>query len=61
MCNKIKYKDKLSAMFALSQCRRVGKRKSNRDECAYYFCKECNAYHLTCKRRWVCLNTLKMF
>ena len=51
MCNKRKYKDKLSAMFALSQCRRVGKHKSNRDECAYYFCKECNAYHLTSKRQ----------
>ena len=51
MCNKIKYKDKLSAMFALSQCRRVGNYKGKRDECAYYYCEECKAYHLTSKRR----------
>lgn len=51
MCKKIKYKDKLSAMFALSQCKRVGNYKSKRDECAIYFCNECNAYHLTSKRR----------
>lgn len=48
MCNKIKYKDKLSAMFALSQCKN-GK-KGNRRECRFYFCNECNAYHLTSKK-----------
>lgn len=47
MCKKIKYKDKLSAMFVLSQCRRVGNYKSKRNEYRFYWCKECKSYHLT--------------
>ena len=50
-CRKVKYKDKLSAMFALSQCRRVGNYKSNRDEKRIYFCPICKAYHLTSKNK----------
>lgn len=49
MCNKKRYKDKISAMFALSQCRRVGKTKSKRNECRIYFCNKCKCYHLTSK------------
>lgn len=49
MCNKRKYKDKLSVMFALSQCRRVGKYNPIRDEKRFYYCEECKCYHLTSK------------
>ena len=50
MCNKKKYKDKISVMFALSQCKRVGRSKGKRNECRFYFCDECKAYHLTSKK-----------
>ena len=49
MCKKKRYKDKLSALFALSQCKRVGNYKSHRNECRVYFCNECKGYHLTSK------------
>lgn len=47
-CKKRKYKDKISAMFALSQCRKqdaVG----NRQELRVYFCPVCKHWHLTSK------------
>lgn len=44
-CNKVKYKDKLSAMIALASCLSLHNKK--RMETRYYWCKECNAYHLT--------------
>ena len=50
-CGKISYKDKLSAMFALSQTKRVGNKKSNRNECRFYFCNICNAFHLTSEKK----------
>lgn len=53
MCKKRKYKDKISVMFALSQCIRVGKYKPIRDEKRFYYCDECQCYHLTSKERWV--------
>ena len=46
-CNKIKYKDKISAMFALSQCKR--KSKGKRQEKRIYYCNICKAWHLTSK------------
>lgn len=47
-CNKRKFKDKIAAMFALSQCRaRIN--KGNRQEKRIYFCEKCKAYHLTSK------------
>lgn len=49
-CHKKKYKDKLSAMFALSQCKKFGNFISKRNECRIYYCKECSAYHLTSKK-----------
>lgn len=47
-CNKIKYKDKIAVMLALASCKcnPNGKRQETR----YYFCKECNAWHLTKKK-----------
>lgn len=45
-CTKRKYKDKIAAMFALSQCRRqtaVG----NRQERRVYYCLICGKWHLT--------------
>ena len=45
-CTKRKYKDKLSAMFALSQTNKHTA-KSNRQECRFYFCNICSSYHLT--------------
>ena len=48
-CNKKKYKDKISAMFALSQTKFVGNYNPKRNEKRFYFCNECNAWHLTSK------------
>lgn len=48
-CNKKKYKDKISAMFALSQTQFVGNYSPKRNEKRFYFCNECNAWHLTSK------------
>lgn len=41
MCNKKRFK-KLEAMLALARCN-----LNNRLETRVYYCKECNAYHLT--------------
>lgn len=49
MCKKRKYKDKLSAMFALSQCKRVGNYNSIRNEKRFYYCDKCKCWHLTSK------------
>lgn len=51
MCNKRKYKGKLSVMFALSQCRRVSKYNPIREEKRFYYCEECKCYHLTSKEK----------
>lgn len=48
-CKKRKYKDKLSAMFALSQTKKNGNYNPLRNEKRMYFCSECNAWHLTSK------------
>ena len=48
MCTKQKYKDKISAMFALSQCRKYGKVHIKLEKRCYY-CSECKAWHLTSK------------
>lgn len=48
-CRKRKYKDKIGAMFALSQCRKqtaVG----DRQECRVYFCPICKTWHLTSQK-----------
>lgn len=42
MCKKKKYKTKLEAMLILARCN-----SNQRLETRFYFCKECNAYHLT--------------
>ena len=49
MCNKIKYKDKISAMLALASCKhsRKGKRREHR----IYYCEICKCYHLTSKNK----------
>lgn len=44
-CNKQKY-DKKSAISALNHCKKH-RNKQYRKECRYYFCDECNSYHLT--------------
>ena len=51
MCKKIKY-DKLGAMFALSQCKRVGNYNPLRNECRVYYCNECKSYHLTSEKEY---------
>ena len=48
MCNKLKYRDKISAMFALSQCRRYTK-VTEKLESRYYYCDICKSRHLTSK------------
>lgn len=48
-CTKRKYKDKISVMFALSQCNKHSA-KSNRQECRFYWCDKCKSYHLTKKK-----------
>lgn len=45
MCNKKKYPDKISAMFALASCKHSPKGK--RQETRIYWCEECKSYHLT--------------
>ena len=47
MCKKIKYKDKISAMFALASCKHA--KKGNRQEHRIYYCSICKCYHLTSK------------
>ena len=47
MCNKIKYKDKISAMLALASCKHS--RKGKRQEHRIYYCSVCKCYHLTSK------------
>ena len=47
ICRKKRYRDELSAKFALSQTRRVGNYKSNRNECRVYYCPKCKGWHLT--------------
>jgi hypothetical protein len=48
MCNKIKY-DRIGAMFALSQTKHRGNYNPRRNEQRIYYCKICNAWHLTSK------------
>ncbi len=47
MCRKVKYRSKLEAMLALASC--ISKNSKKRLETRYYWCCECNAYHLTKK------------
>ena len=49
-CNKRKFKDKISAMFALSQVRSQ-KAKGNRQEKRIYHCPICNKWHLTSQNK----------
>ena len=49
MCKKIKYKDKISAMFALASCKHA--KKGNRQEHRIYYCCICKCYHLTSKNK----------
>ena len=51
MCNKRKY-DRIGAMFALSQCKRVGNYNSSRNEYRIYYCEECKSYHLTSNKNY---------
>ena len=48
ICKKIKYRDKIAAMFALAQCRNSIKGK--RQERKIYFCPECKKFHLTSQK-----------
>lgn len=48
---KKKYKDKISAMFALSQCRKVGNYNAKRNEKRIYYCAICKSYHLTSQKK----------
>lgn len=51
MCKKRKYKDKLSAMFALSQTKRRGNYQPLRNEKRIYYCENCKAWHLTSQNK----------
>lgn len=46
MCNKICYSKK-EAQSALNQVKHSRFRDKHRRECRYYYCKVCNAWHLT--------------
>ena len=50
-CQKIRYKDKISAMFALSQCRRKIGKVTEKLEVRCYYCDNCHGWHLTSKKR----------
>ena len=55
-CTKRRF-NKLEAMIFVAQAEMQYKKRkgrSKRRECRYYYCKECNAYHMTSK-----FNTLK--
>lgn len=47
-CSKRRYKDKIAAMFALSQCRKQTA-YGNRQEKRVYYCPACKCFHLTSK------------
>lgn len=47
MCKKIKYRDKIAAMFALATCKHATKGK--RQEIRVYYCPKCHMWHLTKK------------
>lgn len=55
-CTKRRF-NKLEVMIFVAQAEMQYKKRkgrSKRRECRYYYCKECNAYHMTSK-----FNTLK--
>ncbi len=49
-CKKALYKDKIEAMFTLSQLRFKGRKGNpNRREKRVYYCAKCNGWHITSK------------
>lgn len=50
-CQKIRYRDKISAMFALSQCRRKIGKVTEKIEVRCYYCDNCHGWHLTSKKK----------
>lgn len=57
-CNKKKF-TKFEAMLYLANSDlryKQSKGKTRRKECRYYYCKQCNAYHLTSMSSIVYLN-----
>lgn len=50
-CQKIIYKDKISALFALSQCRKQGSKVNEKLELRCYYCDKCHGWHLTSKKK----------
>jgi hypothetical protein len=48
-CSKKKF-DKIGAMLVISNSQKQTQTNFNRKEKRYYYCKECNAYHLTSKK-----------
>lgn len=49
-CKKKRYKDRLDALFALSQCRKQSS-PSCRQESRIYHCPHCGGFHLTSQKR----------
>lgn len=49
-CNKVVYKDKIKAMFTLSQLNLAGRKGNpNRREKRIYYCDKCKGWHITSK------------
>ena len=48
-CSKKKF-DKIKAMLILANSNKQTQMNFNRKEVRYYYCEDCNAYHLTSKR-----------
>lgn len=46
-CQKIRYKDEIAAMFALSQCRKKASKVNEKLEVRCYYCPNCHGWHLT--------------
>ena len=46
MCNKKKL-DKIKAMLIVANAQKITQMNFNRREIRIYFCKDCNAYHVT--------------
>jgi DNA integrity scanning protein DisA with diadenylate cyclase activity len=49
VCKKVKF-DKIGAMLVIANSQKLTQRNFKRKEVDYYFCKKCNAFHVTSKK-----------
>lgn len=51
-CQKVKYRDRIAALFAMATVQRKDKSHRSKVEARAYFCADCKGWHLTSKPRW---------